>query len=55
MFFNILYQQTTPDTVGMMLLGYGLIALVTVLYIATLIIRRRNLMRDLAVLEDLDE
>ena len=55
MFFNTLLQQTTPDTVDMMLLGYGLIALVTALYIASLLVRRRNLLRDLAVLEDAEE
>ena len=48
-------QETTPDTSGYMIAGYAIAFLVMGLYILSLFIRSRNLLRDLSTLEDLDK
>jgi predicted MFS family arabinose efflux permease len=48
-------QNATPDTVSYMLLGYGLMGAVAVFYVGSIIVRRRNYMRDIIVLEDLED
>lgn len=44
-----------PDTVSYLILGYVIIAVVGVGYVITLVVRQRNLKRDLDVLEKLDK
>jgi CcmD family protein len=46
-------QSTTPDTSGYMIAGYVVIFVVMLVYIASLIIRQRNLEQDYETLEEL--
>ncbi len=48
-------QQTTPDTVDYMIAGYVVIFGVIGLYLASYLIRNRNLKRDLELLEEIDQ
>ena len=47
-------QQAPAETFSYMVLGFGVILGTIALFLASLIVRRRNLRRDLAVLEELD-
>jgi hypothetical protein len=47
--------ETTPDTTGYMVAGYIFAFGTMFIYVASLFIRFRNLNRDLAMLEDMDE
>ena len=47
---NTLFQTTTPDTVGYMILGYAIIGGVGLLYVVSLVLRQRNLKRDIEVI-----
>ena len=49
------FLETTPDTTGYMIAGYVIAFAIMFLYVASLFIRFRNLNRDLAMLEDMDE
>lgn len=49
-----IFLQTTPDTANYMVAGYVVFFIVMVIYLASLVIRQRNLKQDLEVLEDLD-
>ncbi len=49
------YFDSTPDTSGYMLLGYGFLFVVMALYLASLYIRQRNFKRDLELLEELEK
>ena len=51
----IFLQSGTPDTSGMMLLGFAVIFGVLGLHLASFYLRRRNLQRDLELLEELKE
>lgn len=47
--------ETTPDTTAYLVAGYAVIFGLMALWIASLAIRRRNLERDLEVMEELEE
>jgi hypothetical protein len=51
----IFLQQGPPDTTGYMIFGYVVIFGVMFLYLASLVLRTRNLQRDVEILEDLEE
>ena len=50
-----LLQTPTPDTVSYLVLGYLVVGVVGLGYVATLLIRWRRLRRDLALLRRLQE
>jgi hypothetical protein len=52
MFF---FQEPTPDTSSYMIAGYVIFFAVSIIYLASLYIRSRNLQRDLETLEELDK
>ena len=47
-------QQGPADTTGYMIAGYAVIFIVMLVYLASLMIRRRNLIQDLDVLQELE-
>lgn len=47
----MLFDASTPDTSIYMIAGYAIFFAVTVIYLASLLIRARNLHRDLETLE----
>ena len=49
------FQETTPDTSGYMIAGYAIAFLVMGIYILSLYLRRRNLDRDMEILEEMDK
>ena len=49
------FQEPTPDTSGYMIAGYVVAFIVMALYVASLYLRNRNLNRDLAMLEEMDQ
>ena len=49
------FQTGTPDTSGMMLLGFAVIFGVLALHLLSFYLRARNLKRDLDLLEDFDK
>ena len=51
---NLLLDEP-PDTVSYLILGYVIIGVVGLGYVITLVVRQRNLRRDLDVLEKLDK
>jgi len=53
MFFSIL-QQAPAETTRYMVAGYSVIFSVMFLYIVSLIVRRRNLKRDLEILNEME-
>jgi hypothetical protein len=55
MLFTQLLQEAPAETMGYMIAGYAIIFGVMLLYVASLYIRRRNLIQDLEVLEELGE
>jgi hypothetical protein len=52
--FETLMQTGTPDTTSYMIGGYVVFFVVMALYLGSLILRHRNLVQDLAVLEELE-
>jgi hypothetical protein len=50
-----LIQDGPPDTVNYLILGYVIIAVVGLGYVLTLVLRQRNLRRDLDMLDKLDK
>jgi hypothetical protein len=49
------FLETPPDTSGYMITGYAIAFGVMLIYVLSLIIRFRNLNRDLSMLEDMDK
>jgi len=49
----MLLQEGPADTLGYMLLGYGVILGIMAVYLVNLLLRFRNLRQDRALLEDL--
>ena len=49
------FQEATPDTSGYMIAGYAITFLVMALYVASMVVRSRNLKRDMTTLQELDE
>lgn len=45
----------TPETTNYLILGYVVFSTVMLIYLASLVIRQRNLKQDLETLEELDE
>jgi len=52
MFF---FQEATPDTSAYMIAGYAIFFAVTIIYLASLAIRSRNLKQDLWMLEEMEK
>ncbi|GAB4461820.1 MAG: hypothetical protein Kow0070_19960 [Anaerolineales bacterium] len=50
----MLFQTATPDTSGYMIAGFVISFVVMGLYVASLYLRRRNLQRDMEMLEEMD-
>ena len=48
-------QTPTPDTSGYMIAGYAIAFIVMGLYVASLVVRARNLKRDMETLEEMDK
>jgi hypothetical protein len=51
----MLLQETTANTDGYMIAGYAVAFIVMALYVASIYIRNRNLNRDLATLEEMEQ
>ncbi len=49
----MMLQEPTPDTIGYMLFGYGVILGTMALFVLSLISRFRNLRKDLELLEEI--
>ncbi len=49
------FDQGTPDTSVYMIAGYSIFFVIAIIYLASLLIRSRNLHRDLDTLESLQE
>ncbi len=49
----MLFDQLTPDTSIYMIAGYVAFLLIAVIYLASLLVRERNLRRDMETLESL--
>ncbi len=47
----MLLDASTPDTSMYMIAGYAIFFVITVIYLASLLVRSRNLHRDLETLE----
>ncbi|MEP0806767.1 MAG: hypothetical protein HRF47_14905 [Chloroflexota bacterium] len=50
----MLFQTATPDTSAYMIAGFVISFVVMGLYAASLYLRRRNLQRDMEMLEEMD-
>ena len=50
-----MFPQSIPDTSGYMIAGYAIAFLVMILYVASMILRNRNLKQDLTMLEEMDK
>ena len=48
------FQDSTPNTLGYMIAGYGIFFLVSAIYVLSLFVRNRSLKRDLKTFEELD-
>ena len=53
MLFSYLIQEGPADTTSYMLAGYAIIFGVMLLYLISLLVRQRNLQKDLEVLEEI--
>jgi len=51
---NTILQQAPAETTRYMVAGYSVIFSVIFLYVVSLIVRRRNLKRDLEILDELE-
>lgn len=51
----MLFQEAPANTTSFMIAGYAVIFGVMLIYLVSLVIRRRNLQKDLEVLEDLEQ
>jgi len=49
------FQEPTPDTLGYMIAGYVVAFVVMGIYVASLYLRHRNLIQDMAMLEEMDK
>jgi hypothetical protein len=54
MLFNLILQQGPIETTNYMIAGYTVIFGVMAIYLVSLFLRRRNLQRDLELLEELE-
>ena len=53
MLFSLLLQEGPADTTSYMIAGYAIIFGVMLLYLISLLVRQRNLEKDLEVLEEI--
>ena len=53
MLFSRLLQEGPADTTGFMIAGYAVIFGVMLIYLISLLVRQRNLQKDLEVLEEI--
>ena len=53
MLFSYLLQEGPADTTGYMIAGYTIIFGVMLLYLISLLVRQRNLQKDMEVLEEI--
>lgn len=53
--FALFVQSSTPNTVSYLILGYVIIGAIGLGYVISLVIRQRNLKRDLEMLRRLQE
>lgn len=53
MLFSILLQEGPADTTDFMIAGYAIIFGVMLIYLISLLVRQRNLNKDLEVLEEI--
>jgi hypothetical protein len=53
MLFSLLLQEGPADTTSYMIAGYAIIFGVMLLYLSSLLVRQRNLEKDLEVLEEI--
>jgi hypothetical protein len=51
----MLFDELPPDTSSYMIAGYAIFFVLSAIYLASLVIRSRNLTRDLVTLESLKE
>jgi hypothetical protein len=51
----LMQVQPPPDNTAYMIAGFTIIFGVMIIYVASLILRHRSLMRDLELLEELDD
>lgn len=51
----MLFQQTTPNTINYMLLGFAVLLGLPLLYVLSFVLRQRNLERDVELIETLKE
>jgi len=51
----MLFQEVAPDTTGYMLLGYAVLLGLPLLYVLSFFMRRRNLEKDIQLIESLRE
>ena len=49
------FQEPTPDTSGYMIAGYAIAFIVMSFYVISLYLRSRNLNKDLAMLEEMEQ
>ncbi len=52
--FALLFQSGPPNTIPYLMVGYAIIGGIGLLYVASLLLRQRNLKRDLNVIERLE-
>ncbi|MEW5939468.1 MAG: hypothetical protein AB1750_07395 [Chloroflexota bacterium] len=48
-------MEPTPDTSAYMIAGYAVFFIVSAVYLVSLVVRNRNLRRDLDALEEMDK
>ena len=53
MLFSMLLQEGPADTTSYMIAGYAIIFGVMLIYLISLLVRQRNLQKDLEVLEEI--
>ena len=51
----MLFQEVTPETTGYLLLGYAVLIGGPLLYLLSYLVRRRNLERDIRLMESLED
>ncbi|MBI3360662.1 MAG: hypothetical protein HY023_06080 [Chloroflexi bacterium] len=49
----MLFQQTTPNTINYMLLGFAVLLGLPLLYVLSFVLRQRNLEKDVELIEEL--
>ncbi len=50
-----MFETASPDTFGYLILGLGVISTIVVLFIGSMVVRYRNLQKDLQTIESLRE